>query len=282
MIDHYIHINDLRFHYLEWARDGAPTMLLVHGFGGHALSWDVFAEAMAHQYRVVALDQRGHGDSDWADEYGIEHSVSDLRQFVEALDLHRFALVGHSMGARTSIVYLSRHPERVEKFVIVDMGPELNPAGGTRIRDGWQKSQDVFDSPEEAFAQLRAVNQRPPLEHHRTRVFHSLKQLPDGKWTWKYDKKLRTPGGSRPQHPLVSVEENWRIWQAIHCPTLLVRGGVSDLLSEETARKMVATNPHCALAEIPGAGHSVPMDRPVEFEAAVSQWLGVAASASAL
>ncbi|MBI5879247.1 MAG: alpha/beta hydrolase [Chloroflexi bacterium] len=273
MIDHFIRINNLRFHYLEWPRDGAPVMLLVHGFSGHALTWDVFAESMARRFRVIALDQRGHGDSDWADEYGTEHSVSDLREFIAALDLHQITLVAHSMGARNSMVYLNREPARVAKFVIVDIGPELSTAGGTRIRDGWQNSQDVFDSPEEAFAQLRAVNQRPPLEHHRTRVYHSLKQLPDGQWTWKYDKKLRTPGGQHAPHALITTADWWRMWQNIACPTLLVRGGLSDLLSPETAQKMTETNRHCTLVEIPGAGHSVPMDRPAEFEAAVREWL---------
>jgi len=275
VIDHFIRINNLRLHYLEWMHDGAPTMLLLHGFSGHALTWDVFAASMARHYRVIALDQRGHGDSDWADEYGTEHAVSDLREFIAALDLRHVTLVAHSMGAHAGMAYLNREPERIDKFVIVDIGPELSAAGGARIRDGWQKSQDVFASPEEAFAQLRAVNQRPPLEHHRTRVYHSLKQLPDGRWTWKYDKKLRTPGAPRAPQPLISAEEWWRMWQAITCPILLVRGGVSDLLSRETAEKMAATNPHCALVEIPGAGHSVPMDRPEEFETTVRGWLSL-------
>jgi pimeloyl-ACP methyl ester carboxylesterase len=275
VIDHFVHINNLRFHYLEWPHDGAQTMLLVHGFAGHALSWDVFAEAMAKHFRVIAIDQRGHGESEWAEEYGTEQSVSDLSQFIEALDLHRIVLVGHSMGGRNSIVYLSRQPEKIDKFILVDMGPELNPAGGRRIREGWQNNQDIFESREQAFQQLRAVNQRPPLEHHRTRVFHGLKQLPDGTWTWKYDKKLRSSGPRPPQGqtPASSVDDYWRMWASIPCPILLVRGGVSDLLARESAEKMARENPHCALVEITGAGHSVPMDRPVEFERSVSEWL---------
>jgi pimeloyl-ACP methyl ester carboxylesterase len=273
MRHHFIMINGLRLHYVDWPREGAQTMLLVHGFAGHALSWDVFGQALSKQYNVVALDQRGHGESEWADEYSTEHSVSDLMAFIAALALERIVLVGHSMGARNSIVYLSRHPEQVEKFVIVDVGPELSPVGGRRIRDGWQNSQDVFDSPEQAFRQLRAVNQRPPLEHHRTRVYHGLKQMPDGRWTWKYDKKLRTGAGGKPSGPLLTVDDYWRMWSAITCPMLLVRGEVSDLLAAESAAKMVMANPRCSLVEIPGAGHSVPMDRPVEFEQAVRQWL---------
>ena len=276
MRQHFIMINGLRLHYIDWPREGAQTMLLVHGFAGHALSWDVFGEAMSRHFNVIALDQRGHGDSEWAGEYSTEHSIADLREFIAALELDRIVLVGHSMGARNSIAYLSRHPERVEKFVIVDMGPELNPAGGRRIRDGWRNSQDVFDSREQAFGQLRAVNQRPPLEHHRSRVYHGLKQTPEGKWTWKYDKKLRTGEGLRPAGPSPSAEEYWSMWAGIPCPSLLVRGGVSDLLAPETAAKMAAVNSRCTLVEIPGAGHSVPMDKPVDFEQAVAAWLGVA------
>src|SRR5437868_6315120 len=154
MLDQFITLNGLRFHYLEWPHAGAQTMLLVHGFAGHALSWDVFAEAMAAHYRVLAIDQRGHGETEWADEYGSEQSVADLSAFIDALDLQHIILVGHSMGGRNAILYLSRRPDKVDKFILIDMGPELNPAGGKRIRDGWQKSQDVFASREEAFEQL--------------------------------------------------------------------------------------------------------------------------------
>src|SRR6202165_486949 len=115
MRHHFTMINGLRLHYLDWPREGAPTMLLVHGFAGHALSWDVFGAAMSRHFNVIALDQRGHGDSEWADEYTTEHSVSDLAEFITALELERVVLVGHSMGARNSIVYLSRHLQRVEK-----------------------------------------------------------------------------------------------------------------------------------------------------------------------
>src|SRR5438105_3523591 len=233
MRHHFTMINGLRLHYLDWPRADAPTMLLVHGFAGHALSWDVFGEAMARHFNVIALDQRGHGDSEWADDYTTEHSIADLHEFIKTLELDQIVLVGHSMGARNSIAYLSRQPERIAKFVIVDMGPELNPAGGRRIRDGWRNSQDVFDSREQAFGQLRAVNQRPPLEHHRSRVYHGLKQMPDGRWTWKYDKKLRSAEGWRAPGPVLTVDDYWRMWQDIHCSTLLVRGGESDLLTRE-------------------------------------------------
>ncbi len=276
MESHFITLNNLKFHYLEWPNEGKQTILLLHGFSGSALIWDVFAEAMSKDFRVLALDQRGHGESEWAREYSTEHSVNDLEAFVKALDLNRLVLVGHSMGGRNAMVYLHRHPERVDKFIMVDTGPELNPAGGRRIMGGWRESQDVFDSREQAFEQLRAVNQRPPLEHHRMRVYHSLKQLPDGKWTWKYDKALRS-GMRPPAQPTLTVEDYGQMWKAITCPTLLVRGELSDLLARETAEKMVAINPRATLVEIPGAGHSVPMDRPVEFEHAVKEWLKVQA-----
>src|SRR5262249_23690969 len=151
----------------------------------------------------------------------------------------------------------------IDRFILVDVGPELNPAGGRRIREGWQNSQDIFELREQAFEQLRAVNQRPPLDHHRTRVFHGLKQLPDGTWTWKYDKRLRSGGLPPPQGqtPASSEADYWRMWESIPCPILLVRGGVSDLLARESAEKMARVNPHCTLVEIAGAGHSVPMDR---------------------
>jgi pimeloyl-ACP methyl ester carboxylesterase len=282
MIDHFITLHGLKFHYVEWPHTGNPStssgqsMLLVHGFAGHALTWDVFAAAMSPHFRVIALDQRGHGDTDWASDYSTESYVRDLTAFIHALDLQDCVLVAHSMGGRNSMVYLNRERERVSKFVIVDTGPEMDPGGGRRIMGGWQNNQDVFDTREEAFRQLRAVNPRPPLEHHRSRIYHSLKQLPDGKWTWKYDAKLRR-GGPRPSgsQQQWALDDWWQLWRNIQIPTLLVRGEVSDLLTRELAERMGAANPHCAWVDIAGAGHSVPMDRPVEFEEAVAQWLGL-------
>src|SRR5581483_11833259 len=119
----------VKLHYLDWGNNTAQPMLLLHGFTSHAHSWDTFAAALAPAFHIVALDQRGHGDSDWAPEYRPEQSIGDIHGVVQALALHRMVLLGLSMGGSNAIHYTAAHPEEVERLVIVDIGPEIVAAG---------------------------------------------------------------------------------------------------------------------------------------------------------
>src|SRR5262249_3391108 len=153
------------------------------------------------------------------------------------------------------------HPETLERLVIVDIGPEIVTAGSDRIRAGTM-APDVFDDPEDAVTAARAANPRPPEDALRYRVLNNLKQLPNGRWTFLWDKSLRDP--NRPmQRP--DPDASWALLPKIACPTLLVRGAESDILSRETADRMVRTIPNCRLVEVEGSGHSVPLDRPNGF-----------------
>ena len=267
--DKTITLNGLRFHYRDWGNEGAQPLLLLHGFTGHARSWDTFAAAMRDRFHVLTLDQRGHGESEWTSDYSGERMVEDVDAFQRALGLTRFALLGLSMGGRNAYTYTALHPAEVERLVIVDIGPEIVPAGSNRIQAGVQ-APDEFDDPEEAVRAARLANPRPPESEQRHRVLNNLMQRDDGRWTWRYDKALRTPGG-RPPRP--DPETIWPLLPRITCPTLLVRGAESDILSPETAARMVRAIPNCRLVEVPHAGHSVPLDNPDGFLAAVRPFL---------
>ena len=267
--DRDITVNGLRLHYREWGNSSAPALVLLHGFTGHAASWDTFAEAMGGRFHVFALDQRGHGDSEWASDYAPERRVEDLESFVEQLGLAPFALLGLSMGGVCAYGYAAKHPETLTKLVIVDISPVVETAGSQRIGAG-VAANDVFDSVDEAVTQARAGNPRAPDDALRYRVTHNLKQLPDGKWTFKYDVALRR-GGRPAQRP--DPETVWPTLAAITCPTLFVRGAESDLTSRASAERMAATLPNCTVVEVPNAGHSVPLDNPPGFLAAVAGWL---------
>src|SRR5690349_2244381 len=147
--DELIEMRGLRFHYRDWAseRPGAPDLVLLHGFTGHARSWDAFADAMTDRYRVLALDQRGHGETTWAADgaYGNDAMVEDLKAFVAALKLDRFTLLGLSMGGAVAMHYAGERPKELAALVIVDIGPEIERTGMGRIQDGLRTS-DVFDS----------------------------------------------------------------------------------------------------------------------------------------
>ena len=276
VVDELIEMRGLRFHYRDWPcraeqrSGGAPTLVLLHGYTGHARSWDAFAAAMTDRYRVIALDQRGHGETAWAPAgaYGIDDMTDDLTAFVAALGLTGFTLLGLSMGGMVAMEYAGRRPPELAAVVIVDIAPELVSSGAGRIRDG-AKASDIFASRDAAFAAARAANPRPPEAHHRHRVDHSLMRLEEGTWTWRYDRALREVSALRPRDAATA----WRSCEAITVPTLLIRGAESDLLSPEIAARMARTIPGAAFAEVAGAGHSVPLDAPEGFLAAARGFL---------
>ena len=266
--DALVQLNGLRFHYREWGDPAAQPLVLLHGATGHARSWDTFAAAIQDRYRVLALDQRGHGESAWAPAYGPERLVEDTDAFVRALGLRRFALLGLSMGGRNAFTYAALHPEEVERLVIVDIGPEVSSSGAARIQAGIQGT-DVFDHAEDAVRSARVANPRAPEAALRHRILNNLIRLEDGRWTWRYDKALRSgPPRQRPD-----AAAGWALLERISCPTLLVRGAESDLLDREIAERMVQTIPTCRLVEVPESGHSVPLDNPAGFLAAVEDFL---------
>ena len=135
--DHLIELRGLRFHYRDWAGKpaDAPTLVMLHGYTGHARSWDFFAEPLTEKYRVLALDMRGHGETQWDPEgnYATREMVADLAAFVTALDLQNFALLGLSMGGIVSICYAGAAPSALARLVIVDIGPEIDKAGLRKI-----------------------------------------------------------------------------------------------------------------------------------------------------
>src|SRR5580704_6840725 len=184
----HLEINGLKFHYLDWGGDG-PPLVMLHGLTGHANTWDHTAAALSARYHVYALDQRGHGDTDWASRYGIPAMLGDLLGFLDALQLRVVTLMGLSMGGIVSYQFTAAHPERVSRLAVLDIGPEIAPAGGRQVAAALASS-DVFASEDEAVAHARAANPRPTDESLRHRVSHNLRPLPDGTLTYKWDKAL--------------------------------------------------------------------------------------------
>ncbi len=267
--DEYITLNGARFHYCDWQNDGAPTLVILHGFAGCARAFDPFAREMQKQYRVVALDQRGHGETDWAAIYSTEQAVDDLEAFRLALGLERFSLLGQSMGGTVAFLYAARNPDRVKRLVLGDTGPEMLGVGLSRIRATVQM-RETFDSLEDAFEWAHKMNPRPPEAAQRERTRANLMQRDDGKWTWRYDPALR-----KPNPPIVRPDANaqWHALRQIKCPTLIVRGVETDVLGRETVERMVREILDARLVELPKSGHQVPFDNPEAFLRAVNEFL---------
>ena len=273
-VDKFIELNGLRFHYLDWGGNDKPWMVCLHGGSQNAHMWDFTALAFSDRFHIVALDQRGHGDSDWAPDgnYSATAHQGDITSFISALQIDSFIMVGLSMGGHNSFRFTSNNPSLVRSLVVVDIGPESRRQGGERIRD-FVTQDDVLDSFDDFVERTKLYDPNRPEWQIRGSLRHALRQLPDGRWTWKYDKVLRDPirrsAASADRNP----ELLWELWCKIQCPTLLVRGGESDILDREIAEEMERRLPSCQLVEIEKAGHRVPGDNPIAFEAALGRFL---------
>jgi pimeloyl-ACP methyl ester carboxylesterase len=270
-----------RIHILEWSTEGVP-LLLLHGFGNEAHIWDDFAPAVAPHYRTIAVDHRGHGDSDWDPEhrYGYDAMLRDLEAVAAALGIDRVVLIGHSLGGRIATVFADRHPERMAGLVLVDIGPELDPRGTTRIRMSVEANPTPTFRSVEQYARVLTLAYPAAQPHALERMArHGLRLREDGLYELKIAPALRgavrqPPPRSEGATDAMSPEAQWAALARIACPTLVVRGAASDILSQDTADKMVdEVIADARLAVVPQAGHSVMSDNPDGFEEALSGFL---------
>ena len=189
----------LSIHVLEWSEAGTP-LVLVHGFGNEAHIWDDFAPLVAPHYRTVAVDLRGHGDSDHDPErrYDYDFHVADLEAVTAALGIERLVLVGHSFGGRTSMLFAAKHPERMAGLVIVDIGPEHDPRGTTRIRmEVMQRGDGSFASPAEYERVLAHNFPAGSPDALRRMAQHELRRRADGRFVRKADPAFMTGRAGR-------------------------------------------------------------------------------------
>jgi pimeloyl-ACP methyl ester carboxylesterase len=257
--DHQVILRAMRFHYLDWGTAGSPAVVFLHGGGQTAHTWDLVCLALRPDYRCLALDQRGHGDSEWsyALDYGWEAHADDVAAFVDHLGLARFALVGMSMGCINALHYAIRHPERLTALVAVDAGPSVRVAAGRPIIDFRHATAELASVDAYVEEALR-FNPRRDRRLLRVSLLHNLRRLPNGKWTWKTDPRM-TPDLDEYARRLAAL---WGQLRTIQCPTLVVRGAESDLFLDDDAERFARALPHGRWTRIPDAGHTVQGDNP--------------------
>src|SRR5215469_747781 len=269
-------VDGFRLHYLDWGNAGAAgTILFLHGGGLNAHTWDVVSLMLRDRYRCVALDQRGHGDSEWSpgSDYGMESHLRDIEGFATQMKLRRPVLVGQSMGGINSINYASRHSGEMAGLVVVDVGPEIIPAGGARIRDFIAAPQ--LDSPEDFLKRATQFNPLRDPRILRRSLYYNLRQLANGKWTWKHDTRRAAEALTNDMAAAAArrAEQLWKAVPQIKCPTLVVRGVLSDVISDEQAEKFARTLPNGRLVRVEKAGHNVQGDNPAGLLAVLEPFL---------
>jgi len=269
----FIEANGINFHYLEWGNSDNPPILLLHGFAQTCHSWDFIALHLSDVFRVLALDQRGHGDTSWAidGDYSPYKYQEDLRAVVEELGLGDITLVGLSMGGRNAFTFAAENKNLVKNLIIVDAAPQNQKAGSENIRRFVQQ-EDELDSIEDFVKRVMEYNPRRSAKQIRGSIRHNLKQLPSGKWTWKYDKILRSESKML-NHNQEYVNKLWLYADCINIPTLIVRGSESDVISMNTAEELHKRIINSQLITIEDAGHLVVGDNPSKFGKAVKEFL---------
>lgn len=272
--DKFFDANGARLHYADWgaltpdAPPDTPTIVLLHGLQDCARSWDVFAAAISADYRVIALDSRGHGDSTYAapDAYGFRDYISDLEALVSHLGLSDFVLVGHSAGARYAFVFAAEHPELIHSLVVVDIDPDAVNPDSQGMFACYNAESDEWDSLDAVVERLRKRQPQSTDEMLLHQAQYMTREISDtgragGRRAWKRDRRLLA-AYERP--------DLWEEWRGISVPTLIVRGRQSNLLTHEVAVRMreaiANTAPVVRLAELEGGGHWFYQEFPGAFE----------------
>jgi len=269
---HEFHLGRMRFHYLDWGNKDRPTIVFLHGGALTAHTWDLVCLALRDDFHCVALDQRGHGDSDWAadGDYSIGAALADSKGFVDHLGLDKFILVGMSLGAINSLAFAVAHPERLSHLVIIDAGPEMRRPGSSRIRDFVTQVQETV-TVEAIIEKALEFNPRRDPKILRRSLMHNLRQQPDGTWRWKYDTQ-RFKALDQEVHRAERAKLADGLAR-IACPALVVRGGESDVFHEEDGIRLAQRLPRGKFVTVPKAGHTVQGDNPKDLVAELRRFL---------
>lgn len=247
--DRFVTVNGLRIHLLDWGNERAQPMILLHGIGRVAHTFDHLAGHFSRDFHVIAVDMRGHGDSAWDPQgaYLVEDYVKDIEGIASQLQLRNIVIWGNSTGGRVAQVFAGMHPELVAAVISEDVGPErpreIANSLANRIK---QEDERGWASEEELLAQLKASNPRTAEAVLGAYVRYGTKRRPDGRVIWKRDPSIAN--GFVPT-------ELWRYVREIKMPIIYVLGGRSTIVPSETQQQLKETLPQVQIVTIPGLGH---------------------------
>jgi pimeloyl-ACP methyl ester carboxylesterase len=246
----------LRLSYLDWGGSGDPIVFL-HGGALTAHSWDLVCIGLRDAHRCIALDLRGHGDSDWSDDYRIETATTDVAALVATLGAARCHLVGMSLGGNIAAHFAGACPAQVASLTLVDVGPGVDFEATRSLRKFVDDAQDV-DNLEMVIAAALLVNPHADRDKLIYRLKHSTQRTAEGRYRWKSDRR-------RPHdydHILAKLAELPTLAAHIACPVLVARGARSRIFSDEAAARCAALFARGEWLPIEEAGHNIQEDSP--------------------
>jgi pimeloyl-ACP methyl ester carboxylesterase len=246
-----------RVAYREWGHpDSSRTLVCVHGLTRNGRDFDPLAAALSDRFRILCPDMPGRGDSEWLrdpNDYVFPTYLSALAVLLAHAQVEEVSWLGTSMGGLLGMILAAQPGTPVTRLVVNDVGPMLEPGALMRIAS-YVGLDPAFDSFEALEAHVREVSAPfgPLTDAQWSALARSIaRRTTDGRWRLKYD-----PGIAVPFRSAAAPADLWPVWDAIRCPTLLLRGAESDLLSRETAAAMRSRGPRPQLIEFPGVGHA--------------------------
>lgn len=278
----------MRIHYLEWGRATDPAVVFLHGGALTAHTWDAVCRALSIDHRCIAMDLRGHGDSDWAEDgdYSLAAHARDLSALITGLPLERVVLVGMSLGGLVALTYAgAARAAGLAGLALVDTGTTEPHASGRERINALMDGPREFASVDELIDRGLVFDPSRSRERLRRSLLFNLRQTTDGKWTWKYDPRFRQPF----RDPAVTATERVRraterareLREAaanVACPVLVLRGDSSDMFLEADAEDTARAFGRARVVTIPRAGHRIQGDNPRALTAALRQFLEHGAS----
>ncbi len=266
---------------LDWGLADGPTIVFLHGGGLNAHTWDVVCDLLRTSSRCVAIDLRGHGDSDWSrdGDYALTAHAADLTHALSALGVASPILVGMSLGGLVALAHAAGGSPAPSGLVMIDTGPDGSRLAGRTRLHAFMGGPDDFASVDDIVDRALAFNPRRDRDRLRRTLLNNVRETPGGRWTWKYDPRIRRPdpalpdeevarrsGGASPApvvgHRAGDVSGPRRAWWGQrHVPRRGCRASAGGLID---GRRIT----------IPGASHTVQSDRPVELAAAIQAFVG--------
>jgi len=271
-LSQFYYSNRLKLHFWDWGNKGKPNLILVHGGMDHARSWDRIAEAFHCDFRILAPDLRGHGDSSWA--YGAMYSIAeyllDLSALADIAGGFPIYIIGHSLGAAIVLQYAGVYPDRVRKLVAIEgVAPppeEFSRPPSKRMRDWIETLRDYekriphrYPNLEAAYERMHKANPYLSDEMARHLTLLGSNWNADGTLVWKFDNFVRAISPYA-----FNMDEAREIWSRIQCPVLLFRG--LDSFAEDPVKQgHIFSIPNHRLISVSNAGHWVHHDQPALF-----------------
>ncbi|MHB2029682.1 MAG: alpha/beta fold hydrolase [Acidimicrobiales bacterium] len=253
--------NGIRLHYLEWGEPGAVPLVLLHGGSLNAHTWDLVCVVLSRTYRCLALDLRGHGDSEWAAglDYGFETMSRDVEDLIGTLGLDEPTVIGMSYGALVALNIAGARRTKLGGLVIIDAGPVLHTDAAKEIVE-FTRGDYEMDSIDDFVERAMAIRPARREDLVRGNVLHNLRQLPNGRWAWKWDWR---------RHENYDLErmrnEQSQLWGQvvkIDTPTLIARGENSRVFLKEDGEQLASSIPGAKLVTVEGAGHNIQGSNP--------------------